>query len=221
MCIHTIFLTNDFIEHKSFVALHVAHTGSENGELPKYVLDKLNTLLADQGAFSIQCLTTSSETWESVVQYDSYFESMYCIDYRNDENINEFVSIIKANKVLTAQDIAEFVLSRVECTYTKLQKLVYLCYTDYLAKTGKAVISELPAPSPDGTVFESLKQEYKKCHDYPIPADTSQRRRSIVLSRYYASDYKLEVYSSFVDTINKYGQCTASQLIDLFNQLTI
>lgn len=215
MCIHTIFLTTDFIEHKSFVALHVAHTRSENGELPKYVLDKLNTLLADQGNFSVQCLTTSSETWESVVQYDSYFESMYCIDYRNDENIKEFVNIIKANEILTAQDIAKFVLSKVECTYTKLQKLVYLCYTDYLAKTGKAVISELPTPSPDGPIFESLKQEYKKYHDYPIPADTSRRRQNIVLSRYYASDYKLEVYSSFVDTLNKYGQCTASQLVKL------
>ena len=85
MCKHTIFLTNDFVVHKSFVALHVVHTGSENGELPKYVLDKLNTLLADQGDFSVQCLTTSSETWESVVQYDRYFESMYCIEYKGEK----------------------------------------------------------------------------------------------------------------------------------------
>lgn len=52
MYIHAIFLTNDFIEHKSFVALHVVHTKFENGKLPLYVLDKLNTLLlTDQGNF--------------------------------------------------------------------------------------------------------------------------------------------------------------------------
>ena len=82
------------------------------------MLDRLNSLLADQGDFSVQCLATSSETWESVVQYDRYFESMYCIDYKGDESINEFVRIIQANKVLTALDIAKFILCRVECTYT-------------------------------------------------------------------------------------------------------
>lgn len=204
MCKHTIFLTNDFVVHKSFVALHVVHTGSENGELPKYVLDKLNTLLADQGDFSVQCLTTSSKTWESVVQYDRYFESMYCIDYKGDESIDEFVSIIKANKVLTAQDIAKFVLCKVECTYSKLQKLVYLCYADYLTKTGKAIISEEPVPYTYGPVFESLRQEYKKYHDCPIPADTSQRRQNIVLSRYFAADSTLKVYLSFENTISKH-----------------
>ena len=209
---HTIFLANDFILHKSFVVLHVVHTGSENGELPKYVLDKLNTLLADQGNFSVQCLATSSETWESVVQYDRYFESMYCIDYKGDESINEFVRIIQANKVLTAQDIAKFVLSKVECTYSKLQKLVCLCYADYLEKTGKAIIAESPVSSPDGLWFESLRREYGKYQDCLIPTDTSQRRQNVILSRYYAADNKLEVYSFFVDTINKYGQCTASQL---------
>ena len=204
MCKHTIFLTNDFVVHKSFVALHVVHTGSENGELPKYVLDKLNTLLADQGDFSVQCLTTSSETWESIVQYDRYFESMYCIDYKGKEEINDFVSIIKANKVLAAQDIAKFVLCKVECTYSKLQKLVYLCYADYLAKTGKAVISEVPVLSSNGYVFKSLKREYEKYRNCPIPADTSKKRQNIVLSRYFAADSTLKVYLSFENTINKY-----------------
>lgn len=215
MCRHTIFLTNDFVIHKSFVALHVVHTEYKNGELPKYVLDKLNTLLADQGDFSVQCLTTSSETWESVVQYDRYFESMFCIEYKGEEEINDFVNIIKANKVLTAKDIAKFVLSKVECTQLKLQKLVYFCYADYLAKTGKAIISEEPVPYTYGPLFESLWKEYKKYHNSPIPADTSQRRQNIVLSRYYAADSKLKVYSSFADTINKYGQYSASQLVEL------
>lgn len=198
---HAIFLANDFILHKSFVALHVVHTGSENGELPKYVLDRLNTLLADQGDFSVQCLTASSETWESVVQYDRYFESMYCIDHKGDESINEFVSIIQANKVLTALDIAKFILCRVECTYVKLQKLVYLCYADYLAETGKAIIAESPVSSPDEPGFESLRQEYGKYQDCLIPADISQRRQNIVLSRYFAVDSTLEVYFSFMNTV--------------------
>lgn len=201
---HAIFLANDFVAHKSFVALHVIHNGSENGELPKYVLDRLNSLLADQGDFSVQCLATSSETWESVVQYDRYFESMYCIDYKGDESINEFVSIIKANKILTAQDIAKFVLSNVECTYSKLQKLVCLCYADYLEKTGKAIIAESPVSSPDGPGFESLSREYGKYQDRLIPADISQRRQNIVLSRYFAVDSTFEVYFSFMRTVSDY-----------------
>lgn len=201
---HAIFLANDFVAHKSFVALHVVHNGSENGELPKYVLDRLNSLLADQGDFSVQCLATSSETWESVVQYDRYFESMYCIDYKGDESIEEFVDIIKANKALTAQDIAKFVLCKVKCTYLKLQKLVYLCYANYLAETGKAVIAEAPVFSPDGPMFESLMMEYGKYKDSLIPADTSQRRQNVVLSRYFAADGTLKVYFSFTNTISNY-----------------
>ena len=215
---HAIFLANDFILHKSFVVLHVVHTGSENGELPKYVLDRLNTLLADQGNFSVQCLATSSETWESVVQYDRYFESMYCIDYKGDESINEFVRIIQANKVLTALDIAKFILCRVECTYVKLQKLVYLCCADYLAETGKAVIAEAPVFSPDGPMFESLMMEYGKYKDGLIPADISQRRQNIVLSRYFAAASTLEAYFLFMRTMDKYAHYTNSQLAKLVTE---
>lgn len=217
MCKHAIFLTNDFVIHKSFIALHVTYS-QENNELPKYVLNMLNSLLEDRNDFSLQCLSTDDTSWESVVTYDRYFESMYCIEYKGEESINEFVNIVKANKVLTAKDIAKFVLSKVECTQLKLQKLVYFCYADYLTKTGKAIIQETPVPYQYGPVFESLRQEYKEYHDQTIPSDTSQRRQSIVLSRYYAADNSLKVYSSFVNTINKYGQCTASQLVNLTHQ---
>lgn len=215
MCKHTIFLANDFVIHKHFIALDVTQAESENSELPTNVLDKLNALLEDSNDFSVQCLSTDSKSWESVVKYDRYFESMYCIKYNGEDSINEFVNIIKANKVLKAQDIAKFVLSKVECTQLKLQKLVYFCYADYLVKTGKPIIQEAPVPYQYGPVFESLRQEYKNYHDFQIPSDTSQRRQNIVLSRYFAADNKLEVYSSFVNTLNKYGQCTASQLISL------
>ncbi len=61
MCKHTIFLANDFVIHKRFIALDVTQAKSENSELPTNVLDKLNALLEDSNDFSVQCLSTDSK----------------------------------------------------------------------------------------------------------------------------------------------------------------
>lgn len=212
---HFILLTNDFVIHHSFIALHVVIKEGDSLDIAQNVVSKVNALLGKNSDFSSQFFATEDKSWKSVVDYDPYFEHMHNIDYAGHESIEEFVRIIKANKILTADDVSEFVLSRVKCTQLKLQKLVYFCYADYLAKTGKPVFAELPVLYQYGPVFESLRNEYKQYHDTEIPSDTSQRRQNIILSRYFAADNKLEIYASFNGTLARYGNKSASELVEL------
>lgn len=212
---HFILLTNDFVVHKQFIALHVAQDESEDFSLSQKVVDETNALLGKNSDFSFQFLTTNDKSWKSVVEYDPYFKHMFNIDYTGHESIEEFANIIKANKVLTAEDISKFILNRVECTQLKLQKLVYFCYADYLVRTGRPVIAEQPMPFQYGPVFESLREEYKQYHDEKIPADRSQRKQNAILSRYYAADNNLDIYASFNGTLERYGNKTASELVEL------
>jgi uncharacterized phage-associated protein len=215
MCKHAIFLTNDFVIHKQFIALHVVYADDTNAELPKAILNKLTLLLGAGTDFSVQCLITKDKSWQSVVDYDPYFEHMYPIEYTGDDSLKEYTDIIKANKILTPQDVAKFVLSRVQCTQLKLQKLVYFCYADYLVRTGKPVFAEQTLAYDYGPVYATLRKEYGEYKDKVIESDTSQRRKNIILSRYFAADNSLDIHASFNGTLNRYGDCTASELVEL------
>lgn len=211
---HTILLTNDFVLHKSFVALDIA-VAMGNDNIANSVIEKVNEYLNNSSDFSIQFVNTNSETWFSVVESDPYFSKMYVIKYKDDASINEFVSIIKKNKVLSASDIANLVLSRVECTQLKLQKLVYFCYADYLVKTGKKLFAENVLAYPYGPVIESLHDKYCGYGSNTINADHSAERRRIVDSRFLAADSKLNILTTCLKTIKKYQSFTASELVNL------
>lgn len=211
---HTILLTNDFVIHRSFVALDIAVSTDANN-IANNVIKKVNHDLNNSSDFSIQFVNTDSDTWDSVIKADPYFKSMYAIKYKNEASIKDFIKIIKANKVLSASDIANLILSRVECTQLKLQKLVYFCYADYLVKTGKKLFEENIIAYPYGPVVESLHDKYCSYGSNIITADQSPERKRIVDSRFLAADSKLGILSSCSKTIKKYQSFTASELVNL------
>lgn len=211
---HTILLTNDFVIHKAFVALDIA-VAIENDNIANNVIEKINHNLNNSSDFSIQFINTENKTWDSVINADPYFKSMYAIQYNGENSIEEFVNVIKANKVLSAFDIANLVLSRVECTQLKLQKLVYFCYADYLVKTGKKLFEENILAYPYGPVIESLHDKYCNYGSNVIVADQSLERKRIVDSRFLAADSKLNILTTCLKTIKKYQSFTASELVNL------
>lgn len=212
---HTILLDNDFVVHKKFIALHYAAPISEDFDVAQSVIQRLKNFLGNDAFFSAQCLTTESASWQSVVDYDPYFRKMYNIEYDGDRSLAEFTEICRANKILHATDIAKLVLSRVECTQLKLQKLVYFCFADYLEKTGKQLFAEHPVAYKYGPVFKSLRIEYGSNDDQIIIADRSVRRQSVVDSRFLAADKTLGILRSCLETIDRYGGYSPSDLINL------
>lgn len=48
----------------------------------------------------------------------------------------------KKDRKLKGIDVAKYILSKTPCTQLKLQKLVYLCFADYLCDTGKELFTD-------------------------------------------------------------------------------
>lgn len=170
-------------------------------------------------SLSTQCLSTRSAEWSSVVEYDSFFDGI--VIYRD---IDEFIKKIRQSRVLTAIDIAKYVLSKYSCTHTKLQKLVYFCYADYLCQTQKRLFEDKIYAFTYGPVVSSIYDTCKKYHHTIVNGDDSLRdiRSSTTMSsaksKIIFSEDGSEKLVSIDDTLQRYGGYTAKQLVDITHQ---
>lgn len=80
-------------------------------------------------SISTHFIQTDSESWRSVIEKDHFFKDFYVC-----KSMKEFISLIKQDRQLKGLDIAKYILCETKCTHLKLEKLVYLCYADYLCK---------------------------------------------------------------------------------------
>ncbi|MDT2260634.1 hypothetical protein P7H06_15540 [Paenibacillus larvae] len=85
----------------------------------------------------IHKIATDSVTWRSVVEKDSFFEDVFVTT-----DIEKFVRLIAEDQELKAYDVAKFILSTVQVSHLKLQKLLYYVYADFLLATGKKLFKE-------------------------------------------------------------------------------
>lgn len=101
--------------------------------------------------FSTHYICTDSESWESVVSYDAFFEDAYVV-----ESLEELVFLIRKDLKLSGLDIAKYILSKRRCTHLELEKLTYLCYADYLCEFGKKLCDDTIYAFTYGPVVESV-----------------------------------------------------------------
>ena len=78
-------------------------------------------------SISTHFIQTDSVSWESVCVKDHYFKGIEVID-----NIDKFIKLIQKDRILNGFDVAKYILCKIKCTHLKLEKLVYLCFADYL-----------------------------------------------------------------------------------------
>ena len=169
--------------------------------------------------FSVHSMTTDSESWESVVSKDPYFDDVSIV-----QSVSEFVDLIGRERYLKGIDVARYILSKRRCSHTKLEKLVYLCYADYLCETGDPLFTDRIFAFQYGPVVETVYRRYKErdqpeFHEIEPMLDKKYRWTKAdpmaIRSRLLFSEDGIRKTYSIDRTLEKYIGMTAEELVGL------
>lgn len=72
-----------------------------------------------------------------LIQLDPYFEEVHFC-----QTVEEFIKYLFSDIEASSIEIGKYILSSIDCDALKLQKLTYLCYAEYLSKTGKKLFKD-------------------------------------------------------------------------------
>lgn len=219
--------------HKHYIVLSSSYSLGERialdyvditVEQAKRIVDLFDRIKHECGegiAVSLHSVETEHSGWDSAVANDAYFKKVRLIE---DEEV--FISLIKDDRQLSGLDVAKYILStQIECTHLKLEKLVYLCYADYLCGTEgkkKLFVDDIYAYR-YGPVIKSVYERYKIYGGEAIVAEQEYEERVIHARKYILSARSRILFSeegllkiaSIMKTIKKYGDLSAGQLVDV------
>ena len=207
--LHHVYLSSSFKTGER-IAYDVCDDITSDCSYAPLVMSKIKTECGDDINIAGHCFFSSESGTEAVKKYDGYFEDVRFVD-----DLDEFISLIKECRVLIGLDVAKYIISQIQCTQLKLQKLVYLCYADYLCQYHEKLFDDEIYAFDLGPVVQSVYQKYhgKKDLDDEIPQDAKihEAIRSRIL---FASRGILKLHS-IVETLKKYGSMSASELVKL------
>lgn len=214
MITHFIFMSSSYSLGARIALDFIVEEASIQKELER-ILEKIITECGRDVSISTHMIQAEDKTWESVCKADYFFKDVVVI-----ENVEKFIKLIKKDRKLEGIDIAKYILSKTTCTQLKLQKLVYLCFADYLCETGKALFTDKIYAFKYGPVVDSVYKRYKKYGYEPIgkekvDIDSKNIHEMPSKSRILFAEDGTEKILSIERTIKKYGDMTASQLVDL------
>ena len=175
-------------------------------------------------SLSIHIIQTDSKDWKSVTKDNPFWTDVMKFDI-----VDKFIETIKKDRTLTALDVTKYIISKVQCTHLKLQKLLYLCYAQYLLNHNKKLFEgETICALPKGPIVSSICDRYggqnnvvcEKSRDKIEINDTEQilgKKSMILPSRsriLFAEDGSMKVFS--IDkTLETYNDMTANDLVNL------
>lgn len=210
---HQILLSSSYSEGTR-ICLHF--TDCDTGTI-RDAMDRINSAYGGKRvSFSTHMIHTDSSSWESVVERDPYFD-----DVRVISDVDEFVRTIQKDRYLEGIDVAKYILSKENCTHTRIEKLTYMCYADYICRTGDRLFSDKVYAFKFGPVVETVYRafrDYSKEHsglkidekkEYSVDLMLQMRSR-ILFSE--DGDRKLE---SIDDTLKRYKGTSTDELVDL------
>lgn len=178
-------------------------------------LDYIRNICGTDVPFSVHLLQTDSISFESVIKTDKYFENTMLINTKE-----EYAEILLRDRELNGIDVAKYILSIVPCTHLKLQKLVYMCYADYLCNEDKKLFRDKIFSYKYGPVINSVYEKYKNGGNKEIEEDNKivydeGLIKLPVRSRILSSENGIKKLFSINNTLSKYGNYTASELVNL------
>ncbi len=180
-----------------------------------YILEKCGK----QVPISTHFIQTELSGWDQVVKLDKFFEKVELIDTKE-----KFVEILLKDRTLKGIDVAKYILTKVPCTHLKLEKLVYMCYADYLCETQSKLFEDKIFAYRLGPVIESVYEKYKKSgldcleveDDTFMYDETTKKMPS--RSRILSAEDGLKKLISIDKTLEKYSKYSASELVDMTHQ---
>lgn len=213
MITHYIILSSSYSTGKR-IAIDYAIDKKEKLYKLKNLVNKITEECGNDVSISTHFIQADSEEWKSVVEKDYFFKDVKLLD-----SIQEFINLIKKDRVLNGLDVAKYILSKIRCTHLKLQKLVYLCFADYLCKYDKELYQDKIYAFRYGPVIETVYQRYKGSKDREIEKDDDIDATNIFempsRSRIIFAEDGVNKINSIDDTLAKYGDYTAKELVDI------
>ena len=214
MVTHFIFLSSSY-SLGTRIAMDYIVTDDSVQEKLKKDLEKILKECGKDVSISTHMIQADDTTWKSVCVADHFFKDVKVID-----SIDKFIKLIKKDRQLEGLDVAKYILSKISCTQLKLQKLVYLCFADYLCDTGKELFTNKIYAFKYGPVVDTVYKRYK---EYGYKSIEEEQRdidsRNIsempAKSRILFAENGTEKLISIEKTLKKYGSLSATDLVDL------
>ncbi|MCY9005658.1 Panacea domain-containing protein [Peribacillus frigoritolerans] len=217
MAEHFIILYSDYKDGK-----RIAYHKSEDSlwELEAFI-NQVDELQKNYKSLSIgfHHIKTSSDSWESVVEYDRFFSDVICI-----EDYSKFEAKITEDHTVTALDVANLITSRMKCTHLQLQKLIYFFYCNYVKKHKTKPFTEQFFAWQYGPVVKEIYEEFKGYGRNAISVDLVDDTEEILKDE----PFKLSAYSRFLktpthhqvsevvdETLRQFKDVSAYDLVDL------
>lgn len=214
MVTHFIFLSSSY-SLGTRIAIDYIVTDNSVQEKLKTDFNKILKECGKDVSISTHMIQADATTWKSVCVADHFFKDVKVID-----SIDKFIKLIKKDRQLEGLDVAKYILSKISCTQLKLQKLVYLCFADYLCDTGKELFTNKIYAFKYGPVVDTVYKRYK---EYGYKSIEEEQRdidsRNIsempAKSRILFAENGTEKLISIEKTLKKYGSLSATDLVDL------
>lgn len=165
---------------------------------------------------STHYIQTDNSSWQSVVDKDKFFEDVMPIQTKE-----EFVQILLKDKELKGIDIAKYILTQTPCTHLKLEKMVYMCYAEYLCETNERLFQDKIYAYRLGPVVKTVYEKYKKSGKSSLEAEDDvvtydEKVKNMPLrSRILSSHNGVKKVISVDKIIEKYSKYTANELVEL------
>ncbi len=213
MITHFIFMSSSYALGKRIALDFIVYDEEIQNRLKEY-LDKITAECGKDVSISTHMIQAEDTTWESVCKADHFFKGVEVIS-----SLDKFIKLIKQDRKLKGIDIAKYILSKTKCTQLKLQKLVYLCFAEYLCDTGKKLFTDSIYAFKYGPVVDTVYEKYKKYGYKPIEEEKKDIDTTVsempAKSRILFAENGTEKIISIDNTLKKYGHLTAGQLVDL------
>lgn len=214
---HYIIMSSSYTDGTR-VALDITEESLLNSEAIAAMLKEIKRICGKDVPLSTHLIETESAAWESVAEYDPFFEGVVCA-----RSVTEFSEKIRKDRVLSGLDVANYILSRVQCTHLALEKLVYFAYADYLCAQSQRLFEDRIYAFTHGPVINSVYETFKRSgSQYVKPmefgADSKAQagvREMPARSRILFAKDGAEKLLSIDKTIETYGKYAAGALVDL------
>lgn len=175
-----------------------------------YIIEKIGT----DAPISTHYVHTEKEGYDEVKKRDKFFAKTKLIKTKE-----EFVEILLKDRTLKGIDIAKYILTKIPCTHLKLEKLVYLCYADYLCEKGEKLFEDKIYAYKLGPVIKTVYKKYKKSiitlYEDNKTKENAMDKKLPIRSRIMVAENGIQKILSIDKSIEKYGHLTAHQLVDI------
>ncbi|MGN0484242.1 MAG: Panacea domain-containing protein [Lachnospiraceae bacterium] len=202
---HFIILSSSYSDGKR-IAVHYILDEQVTAEMISNEIKTIKEQCGQNVSISTHCVVTDSTDWASIVEKDSFFEDVEVI-----ESLGGFINFIRQDLTLQGIDIAKYVLSKVECTHLSLEKLVYMCYADYLYYTGKKLFSDKIYAFKYGPVVDTVYKTFRKQRELQCAVENMSSARSRILF----AENGMEKLQQIEATLERFGSFSAGKLVEI------